>query len=158
MNRLLVIAASGLAREALAIERALLRRFTRIRVLDDDPARWGGSLDGEPIEGGLQLAAHYGDHAVLVCAGRGSDRRSIVARLTELGVTRDRYVGVVHPRVQVPPCSSIGAGSILLENVTLTTSVTVGDFVVAMPQATLTHDVVVDDYATLCAGVSRTSG
>ncbi len=78
MRRLLLIAASGLAREVLAVERRL-QRFTRVRVLDDDESRWGTELDGEPIVGGLALAQEYDDHDILVCAGHGRARRSIVA-------------------------------------------------------------------------------
>lgn len=149
----MIVAAGGLAREALTVER-LLGRFSRIRVVDDDPDRWGTSLDGEPVVGGLDLVREYDDHRLLVCAGRGSARRRIVERLTELGVTPDRYLTLVHPRVRVPHGCTVGAGSILLEGVVLTANVTIGDHVVAMPNVTLTHDDVVEDYATLCAGVS----
>ena len=41
----------------------------------------------------------------------------------------------------------------VLANVTMTADVTVGEHVVLMPQVVLTHDDVVADYATLCAGV-----
>ena len=153
MSRLMVVAASGLAREALNVER-LIGRFSRIRVVDDDPARWGTTVDGEPVVGGLDLVREYDDHMLLVCAGRGTARRHIVQRLSELGVTADRYLTLVHPRVTVPPGCSVGAGSILLEGVVLTANVTIGDHVVAMPHVALTHDDVVEDYATLCAGVS----
>lgn len=157
MRRLLVVAASGLAREVLAVERTL-HRFTRIRVLDDDPALWGTTLDGKPIVGGLEEVTTYADHALMVCAGSGAARRTIVQRLDHLGVARERYVGLVHPRVTVPPGCRVGVGTILLEGVVMTADVQVGDFVVAMPHVTLTHDDAVGDYATLCAGASLGGG
>ena len=47
MTGLLVVAASGLAREALAVER-LLGRYPRVVVLDDDPRLWGSEVAGHP--------------------------------------------------------------------------------------------------------------
>jgi sugar O-acyltransferase (sialic acid O-acetyltransferase NeuD family) len=153
MNRLLLIAASGLAREALAVERAL-GRFARIRVLDDDSALWGSRLDGEPIVGGLELVREYDDHRVLVCAGKGPTRRAIVDRLTDLGVTHDRFARTIHPAVDVPAGCSVGAGSIVLAGVALTANVRMGNHVVVMPNVSLTHDDMVADYATIAAGVA----
>ena len=153
MSRLLLVGASGLAREVLAVERRL-RRFVRVRILDDDQARWGGTLDGEPIVGGLALAQEYDDHRILVCAGHGRARRAIVGRLDALGVDPRRYLTFVDPSVVVPDDCTIGAGSVLLASTVLTTSVQVGRHVVAMPNVTMTHDDEVGDFATLCAGVS----
>lgn len=157
MNRLLLIAASALAREALAAERAL-GRFARIRVLDDDSALWGSRLDGEQIVGGLELVREYDDHRVLVCAGTGPTRRAIVDRLTDLGVTQDRYVRTVHPAVHIPAGCSVGAGSILLAGVVLTANVRMGNHVVVMPNVSLTYDDMVADFATICAGVALGGG
>jgi sugar O-acyltransferase (sialic acid O-acetyltransferase NeuD family) len=157
MSRLLLVAASGLAREVLAVER-VMRRFTRIRVLDDDPSRWGDHIDGEPIVGGLELAAKFDDHRILVCAGSGIARRSIVARLDELGVDQARYLTLVHPSVQIPESCTLGTGSIMLAGTVLTASVRIGEHVVVMPNATLTHDDVLEDFATISAGVSLGGG
>ncbi|MEO5853120.1 MAG: NeuD/PglB/VioB family sugar acetyltransferase [Nocardioides sp.] len=149
----MLVAASGLAREVLQVVR-MMGTFERIRVVDDDPARWGREIDGEPIVGGLDLVREYDDHSLVVCAGHGRARRVIVARLVDLGVDPARFVSVVHPRVLVPTGCTVGVGSILLEGVVMTTQVTVGSHVVVMPHATLTHDVVLEDFATVCAGVT----
>jgi sugar O-acyltransferase (sialic acid O-acetyltransferase NeuD family) len=154
MSTLVVVAASGLAREALAVG-GVLDRHDRVVVLDDDARRWGGELAGQPVlEGGFKRVPELRDSLFLVCAGSGRTRRSLVARLTELGVGPHRYASVRHPAVEVPSGCLVGEGSILLANVTLTADVRVGRHVVAMPGVTLTHDVVVQDFATLCSGVA----
>lgn len=155
--RLLLVAASGLAREVLAAECARGRRG-HVRVLDDDPDRWGGDLAGAQVVGGLDAVTDYDDHAIVVCAGRGAVRREIVERLTRLGVGADRYATVVHPAVEVPRGCTVGRGSILLAGAVLTADVHVGRHVVAMPHVVLTHDDVVEDHATLCAGATLGGG
>ena len=154
MKTLALVAASGLAREALAVP-GVLDHYDRVAVLDDDPERWGSELAGHPIlVGGLQRVTDLGDCRLLVCAGSGRARRALVLRLLDLGIGGHRYATIRHPSVDVPAGCMLGEGSILLANVALTADVTVGRHVVAMPGVTLTHDDVVEDYATLCAGVS----
>ncbi|MGN6577864.1 MAG: acetyltransferase [Nocardioides sp.] len=154
MNKggILLVAASGLARETLAVERRL-GRFTRVRVLDDNPAMWGTTVDGVPVVGGLEEVKRYDESSIVVCAGHGAVRQHLVLRLGELGVSDDRYTSVIHPSVDLPEGCTVGVGSILLAQVALTARATVGRHVVVMPHVTLTHDDVVQDYATLCAGV-----
>jgi len=89
----------------------------------------------------------------VVCAGKGSIRRTIVARLAQLGVGPDRYTKVIDPSVHVPANCSVGLGSILLSGTVLTADVQVGAHVVCMPNVVLTHDDVLSDFATLAAGV-----
>jgi sugar O-acyltransferase (sialic acid O-acetyltransferase NeuD family) len=154
MKTLAVVAASGLAREALAVE-GVLDHYDRVAVLVDDPVRWGTELAGHPIlVGGLERVTGLGDCRVLVCAGSGQARRALVVRLLGLGIGAHRYATVRHPSVGLPSGCTLGAGSILLANVALTADVRVGRHVVAMPGVTLTHDDVVEDFVTLCAGDS----
>lgn len=153
MSALVLIAASGLAREVIALERAL-GRYDDLFLLDDDPALQGTVVDGVPVIGPVALAAEEFDGELLICAGSGRARRHIAHRLSAMGVRSTAFGRVVHPNVEIPQGCSVGAGSILLSSVVMTTAVHLHRHVVVMPHVTLTHDDVVSDYATLCAGVS----
>ncbi|NMR21436.1 NeuD/PglB/VioB family sugar acetyltransferase [Cellulomonas fimi] len=156
-GQLLLVAASGLAREVLALVRAGGAHEVT-GFLDDDVTRRGTSVDGVPVLGGLEEVKHHPDAAVLLCVGRGAGRERLAARLADLGVDEDRYATVVHPGVDVPVGCSVGSGSILLAGVVLTAAVRVGRHVVVMPNATLTHDDVLEDFSTVCAGVALGGG
>jgi sugar O-acyltransferase (sialic acid O-acetyltransferase NeuD family) len=147
---LILVAASGLAREALEAVRAQ-DRYDVVGVVDDDPTRAAEVLADVKVLGGLYVVADHYDAAVLICAGRGATRQAIADRLS---LPDERFATVVHPSVHVPPSCQIGAGTIVLAGCVLTAAVTVGRCVVAMPHVTFTHDDVIDDYATLCAGVT----
>lgn len=147
---LILVAASGLAREALDIVRAG-DAYEVIGFVDDDPKLWGEVIDDVKVLGGLEVVRdHLPDAAVLLCAGSGTARASLAARV---GLNNARYATLIHPSVLVPPSCVVGAGSILLAGCILTAAVSLGRHVVAMPNVVLTHDDVVEDFATLCAGV-----
>jgi sugar O-acyltransferase (sialic acid O-acetyltransferase NeuD family) len=150
---LILVAASGLAREVLALVRAHGSHDV-VGFLDDDVARHGTTLDGVPVLGGLDAVTEHPDAELLVCAGKGASRERIVERLDGLGVFPIRYATVVHPGVDVPDGCEVGVGSVVLAGVALTAAVTVGSHVVVMPNVTLTHDCVLQDFSTVCAGVA----
>jgi len=157
MTDLIVIGASGLAREALAVVRET-GSHRPVGVLDDDAARMPSGFDGVPVRGRIADLNQFPDAEVLVCVGSGVARERIVYWLAETGVRGIRFATVVDPSVRNPAGCSIGAGSILLANVSITAAATIGEHVVMMPGVTVTHDDVVEDYATLTAGVSLGGG
>lgn len=146
----LLLGAGGLAREVLVAIRAG-ESHEPVGVVDDDPARWGELIDGVKVLGGAEILRDLADVEVVLCAGKGTARASIAARLR---LPTARYATVTHPSVRIPPTCSIGAGTVLLAGSVLTTDVAVGCHVVAMPNVVLTHDDVVGNFATLCAGVT----
>ncbi|WP_426997558.1 acetyltransferase [Pseudarthrobacter sp. N5] len=157
MSEILLLAATGLAREVLAMVRSS-GQYDVVGLLDDDEEMSGVSVDGATVLGSIDDATKFTHALLLVCLGSGKARESVVNRLSALGLSEARYATAIDPSVRTPEGCRIGRGSILLQNVTLTASVTLGAHVVAMPGVTFTHDDDVADFATFAAGVSMGGG
>lgn len=148
----LLLAASGLARETLAVLRRLGRPVAGI--LDDEPGLHGTRVGEVPVLGPLEAVTDHPDTELVLCAGKGRSRMIMAERLAGLGVDEHRFATVVAPDVTLPPGCTVGPGSIVLSGTVLTADVGVGRHVVIMPRVVLTHDDRVEDFATLCAGVT----
>ena len=154
---LLLLGAGGLAREVLAA----MRRTQAYRILgflDDDAALHSTMVDGLPVLGGLSDAADHPRCSFLACAGSGAARAGMVQTLSRTGVAEDRFATFVDPGAHLTEGCTVGAGSIILAGTVLTAAVTVGRHVAVMPNCTLTHDDVLEDYATLASGVCLGGG
>ncbi|WP_418606703.1 NeuD/PglB/VioB family sugar acetyltransferase [Georgenia sp. SUBG003] len=147
------MAASGLAREVLDVVRATGSHDV-VGLLDDDAALHGEHVRDVPVLGGLEAVTAHPDAQLVLCAGRGQARDSLAERLAGLGVAEDRYATVRHPSVDVPGSCTVGSGTVLLAHVAVTADVRIGRHVVVMPNATLTHDDVLEDFVTVCANVA----
>jgi sugar O-acyltransferase (sialic acid O-acetyltransferase NeuD family) len=158
---LLILGAGGFGRETAQAVHDINRAGAVWRLLgflDDDPARHGATIDGTQILGGRDQIRRRPDAAVVVCTVRPGDDASRMRIVGELNLPAERYASILHPTAVVSPSSSIGPGSVLLANVVLTASVRVGAHVAVMPHVTLTHDDVIDDFATLASGVRLGGG
>lgn len=149
---LLLIGASGLAREVLAAGITGV-----VGMLDDDPGLVGTEVAGVPVVGAVADAARRAE-SLLVCIGPSLARRSVVRRLSRSGVEDGRYATFVARSARIGGSSEIAAGSILLDNVVVTADARVGGHVVIMPGTVVTHDDVIADFATLAAGVALGGG
>lgn len=152
-QQLVLLAASGLAREVMA-SAAITAHFDLLGVLDDDRVKHGQAFGSTAVLGAIADAVDFPAAQFVVCAGRGAVRERIVRRLAILGIGSDRYATIIDPTAVVPAGCTVDAGSILLCHVSLTADVTVARHVLVMPNAVLTHDNRIDDYATICAGVA----
>ncbi|MHC3000557.1 NeuD/PglB/VioB family sugar acetyltransferase [Microbacterium sp. HJ5] len=147
MDGILLIGASGLAREVLSAGITGV-----VGILDDDADLQGTDIAGVPVVGAV-LAAAARTEALLVCVGRSHARRSVVRRLHDSGVGEDRYATFVSRSARIGSSSSVGSGTIVLDNVVVTADAVLGRHIVVMPNCTITHDDVLEDFATLAAGV-----
>ncbi|WP_106816263.1 NeuD/PglB/VioB family sugar acetyltransferase [Microbacterium timonense] len=145
---LLLVGASGLAREVLAAGITGV-----VGILDDDARLHGTHIAGIPVVGAVDDASARTE-SLLVCVGPSQARRALVARLGRRGVGDDRYATFVARSARIGASSDVGFGSILLDGVVVTADASIGRHVVIMPNCTITHDDVLSDFATLAAGVS----
>ncbi len=150
MTGVLILGASGLAREVLPVLREQGRDV--LGILDDRHAELPRTVGGVPVLGGIADVGLYPDAELLACVGPSGVRSDVVARAESAGARQ--WATVVDPSVRNPGDCPVGQGSILLAGVTLTADAVLGEHVVAMPGVTVTHDCLVGDFATLAAGVS----
>jgi sugar O-acyltransferase (sialic acid O-acetyltransferase NeuD family) len=156
IRELLLVGAGGLGREAAEAVRAtnaLAPTWNLLGFLDDDPAKRGALIGGLPVLDRVDAVHAHPDAQVLLCPGRPDNYLSRKLLVDRLGLGDERYATIVHPTAAVGASCEVGAGSILLAHADLTADVVVGRHVVVMPQVVLTHDVRIDDWATIAAGV-----
>lgn len=161
IRELLLVGAGGLAREAAEAVRATnaaLPTWSLLGFLDDDPAKHGTLIGGVRVLDAVEAVHEHPDAQVLLCPGRPDNYVSRRLLADRLGLGDERYATVVHPTATVGTTCELGVGSVLLAHADLTADVFVGRHVVIMPQVVLTHDVRIDDWATIAAGVRLGGG
>ncbi len=145
---LLLVGASGLAREILAAGITGV-----VGIADDNTDLHETEIAGVPVIGSIADAIKR-DESLLVCVGPSASRRNVVRRLVKFGVDDERFATFVARSARIGKSSTIGVGSILLDGVVVTADASIGNHVVVMPNSTITHDCVLEDFATLASGVS----
>lgn len=157
MSELLLLAASGLARQVLTAVRNS-GQYDVLGILDDDTELLDVSVDGAVVLGPIEDAVKFTRAAMVVCIASGRDREAVVGRLAMLGLDETRYATVLDPGIRRPDESRIGNGSILLQNVTIAPWVVLGCHVVVMPKVNFAYNVQAEDFATFSAGASVGEG
>lgn len=155
---LLLLGASGLAREVLAAVRSGGQEWCPIGALDDDPHRQGSEVDGVPVLGPIDAVGQYPDAAVVACMAGSRRPGGRLALARGLGLADERWATVVHPAAVVPAGTELGPGTVLLAGCVLTTPLRLGAFVVAMPHVLLTHDDELADGVTLAGRATLAGG
>ena len=111
----------------------------------------GTSVAGHPVLGPVEAVADHPDARLLVCVAsptRNVARKALAARLGP----PERFATVVHPAATVSRSTVLGPDTIVLAGTVTTADVGIGAHVIAMPGVILTHDDVVEDFATFGSG------
>jgi sugar O-acyltransferase (sialic acid O-acetyltransferase NeuD family) len=145
-QRLVIVGAGGMAREALWLAREAREAFDILGFLDDSPAGHGEGFDGVPILGPVDEWARH-DAALVVAIGVPRTRKAVVERLAGAP-----FATLVHRGAMVGHNVEIGDGTIVAAGAILTCDIRIGRHALVNAGAILMHDCRLGDYATLAPG------
>lgn len=73
--------------------------------------------------------------------------------IDSLGIDQNRFATIIHPTASVSRFSSLGPGSVIFQNATVTSNVSIGSHVVVLPHSVVSHDSTIGDYSCVAGGV-----
>ena len=124
-------------------------RFVITGALDDNAALHGTQVGGVRVLGGLAMARDLHADAFVFTISSYRLRLQRIDILQSLGVERDRFVNLVHPRADVSPGAVLGRGSLIFSNVFVANKACLGDFNVVYSSAFVSPYCVLGDFAMM---------
>jgi len=123
-------------------------------IWDDDADKWGQSLLGVPIIGGLDRARrHVGEAKFVLAIGDNETRRALAESLIDF-----EWATVVHPAAYLHPSVEVGAGTVVFAGAVVQPGVSIGRHCIINTGATVDHDCRIGDYVHLAPGVNLAGG
>lgn len=154
---LAVIGAGGHARVVIDIAE-LSRQYRVAGVFDDDPTRWGGTVAGCLITGGLEeflSGWRAWCRTAVVAIGDNHARGKCARRLLEAGV---RLATLVHPAAVVARDAVLGPGTVVMAGAVVNPGAAAGPCAVINTAASVDHDCSVGECAFIAPGVRLAGG
>lgn len=126
-----------------------------IAILDDDENKQGTIMEGVKVVGKLSAARDFPDDVSFVF-GIGSrftrkKRREIIE---SLGISRERFVTLVHPSAKVYRSTNIGHGCIIHTGAVVGAVSKLKDFVIVTYNSVIGAHTVVEDFAMIASSVT----
>ncbi|MCK9240351.1 acetyltransferase [Desulfocurvus sp.] len=155
MDALLIVGASGHAKVvADIVER---QGLWRVAGFIDATLPAGAGHFGLPVLGGedalVQAARAHGVRALLVAIGDNAVRARVAGRLAALAPGL-AFATAVHPAASIARGAAIGPGSVVMPGAVLGPDTRVGSHCIVNTGASLDHDGVLEDFASLGPGAA----
>lgn len=149
-RRFVVVGAGGHAKVVIATIEASGGEV--LTVLDDDPAKCGGTLLGHRIEGPVADVLMRPDASVVLAIGSNRTRFAMASQF-EL-----EWGTVIHPSAIVHPSVILGPGSVVFAGAILQPDVHVGRHAIVNTGAAVDHDCWVGDFAHIAPRAALAGG
>ncbi|HEY3016689.1 MAG TPA: acetyltransferase [Nocardioides sp.] len=126
--------------------------------LDDSRDNWGKEICGLKVLGPLSAAAEFPEACFVNGIGSQHNFTRKDAIIAKTGLPLERFETIVHPTASVSRMSTLGPGTVILQNVSVTSNVRIGAHVIVLPNSVISHDSVVGDYTCIAGGVCVSGG
>lgn len=158
MKNLYIVGAGGCGREVLQIVKDVNRiqgsRWNIVGFLDDTEDPLGGKECDYGVVGTIQDYVPKENDVLVMAIASPQAKQKLVPMLLDKGAV---FETVIHPNASISEFSTIGTGTVLYQNASVSCNVKVGDFVTLLPCG-LGHDVEVGDYSTISGSCSIMGG
>ena len=149
-----VAGAGGQARQVMSIARKANPKMGVLGFVGLEGEK-GKIINGIPIVTEPDMD-HLEKRDVILLNGLGRpNRKGVIERLISKGFT---FSSLIHPSASMGEYVSVGIGTVVQSRVGITTNVELGKFLLIDLNATIGHDVFVDDYTTISTGVNIAGG
>lgn len=151
-RQLIIVGAGDLAREVAWLAREIpeaARDWSLAGLLDDDPgagARLARLSFDLPVLGTIRDWAPTDDQVFIIAIGKPEAKLAAAELLSSRGA---RFVSLVHPGAAVLPGATIGAGTAVFRNASISAGAKVDDHVLIYWACTVGHDSSIGDGCTL---------
>jgi sugar O-acyltransferase (sialic acid O-acetyltransferase NeuD family) len=147
----IVIGAGGHAKVVISTLEAAGHNVTA--VYDDDRAKWGMSILGVPVRGGLaELGSGFRGKAI-IAIGDNAVRASLAQQFPLAD-----WVTAIHPAACVHASARLGCGTVVFAGAVIQPCASIGDHAIINTAATVDHDCVIDDFTHLAPGTHLAGG
>ncbi len=147
MKKCLIVGAGGAGREALAWALAIRQSEWRIEgFLDANPGSLEGKNTGFPIVGNPSDWVPSSDEVFVSGLGDPATRLRLCGELARRGAN---FISIIHPSVTVAMETTIGVGCVIAPHAVVSVNVRIEPFVLINLAATLGHDSIVSEGATI---------
>jgi sugar O-acyltransferase (sialic acid O-acetyltransferase NeuD family) len=127
-----------------------VRNYEVVSFIDDNEALHGAVINGIPVMGLKDVCKRFPQAKVVAAVGAPKTRQILVEKASAAGLG---FVTIIHPKVEHSRWVEIGVGTVICAGTILTTNIVLGQHVQINLDCTISHDVIMGDYATLAPGV-----
>ncbi|EQC43209.1 NeuD/PglB/VioB family sugar acetyltransferase [Bacteriovorax sp. Seq25_V] len=151
-----IIGAGGMGREILCLINKINSKKSSYNFIGwyDDLKEIGILIDGYPVLGKISDINSIESKTALVLAiGYPEQKTKLINKINNNNIS---FPNLIHPNVSIDSFQHIklGQGIIIQENTTLTTNITINDFVFLSPNCTIGHDTIIGKYSSVMPGAN----
>lgn len=154
MKDIVIIGAGGFGREvAWLIEDINDSKYqwNIVGFLDDNNNKWGETLNGIRVLGGLDWLDNKDDIYYICAVGNPNIKQELVDKCEDYGA---KAATLIHPSTIISKYNSIEEGCIICAGNVITVNISLGRHVIVNIDCTIGHDTVIRDYSTILPGVN----